>query len=140
MSEVVIEEVLWEASPSQVINIVSFIVWSWTIVIPLWKYLVTKNTKYQLTTQRLIIYSGVLNKTTNECELFRVKDITEYNPLFLRFFLLGNLTLKTSDLSHPVINIFAVSDTSHLRDTIRNLVQSLRNKNRVREFDDYSEH
>jgi hypothetical protein len=62
MSEVVIEEVLWEASPSQVINIVSFIVWSWTIVIPLWKYLVTKNTKYQLTTQRLIVTTHLPTK------------------------------------------------------------------------------
>ena len=71
------------------------------LIIPviLWlvRWWVTKCTTYELTSQRLRIRSGVLNRRVDELELYRVKDYAMEQPLLLRMVGLGNLTLADSD-------------------------------------------
>jgi uncharacterized membrane protein YdbT with pleckstrin-like domain len=70
------------------------------LIIPviLWmvRWWVTKCTTYELTSQRLRIRSGVLNRRVDELELYRVKDYAMEQPLMLRLVGLGNLTMITS--------------------------------------------
>ena len=74
------EKRLWEATPSQASNLAYFIICGllFWLVIPLflilWRWLQTKSTKYELSNQRLITRYGVLNKKTDELELYRIKD------------------------------------------------------------------
>lgn len=82
------EKPVWNGTPSQVINIPAFALWGiffWLvipIVIILWKWLVVKNTKYELTTERLKIRHGVLNKNMDDLELYRVRDFKLEKPFF----------------------------------------------------------
>ena len=75
------EETLWSGSPSQVVNLGTFIllgIFFWLVAplfIILWRWLVTKNIKYELTNERIITRLGVFNKTVDDLELYRVKDI-----------------------------------------------------------------
>jgi len=101
----------------------------------LWKWLVIKNTKYELTNERLITRYGVLNKTMDELELYRVKDYKLDRPFFLRMFSLGNIILSTSDKSHPVVIIRAIPNAEELREKIRLCVEDRRDKKHVREVD-----
>ena len=135
------EEDVWSGTPSQVTNFGSFIFLGilFFLVIPLfiifWKWLVTKNIKYELTTERLRTRSGVLNKKMDELELYRVKDYKVDRPLFLRIFGLGNLVLETSDRSSPIVMIKAIPDAEELREKVRTCVETRRDAKRVREVD-----
>ena len=135
------EREVWSGTPSQVVNLGSFILMGllfWLVVplfVILWKWLVIKNTKYVLTTERLRTQHGILNKETDELELYRVRDYKVDQPFFLRIFSLGNMTLQTSDRSHPVMTLRAIPNNEDLRDKLRTHVEACRMKKNVREVD-----
>ena len=132
---------IWEGTPSQVVNLGVFIfgLVLFFLIVPLfyalWKWLVIKNTKYELTSQRLKTHSGVLNKHVDELELYRVKDYKLVQPFFLRIFSLSNVVLETSDRSNTSITIRAIADGNDVREQIRKLVEELRQRRGVREVD-----
>lgn len=109
------------------------------LVVPLLMWLirwwVTKCTAYELTTQRLKISKGILNRKLDELELFRVKDYSMDQPLFLRLLGLGNLTMATSDVSSPTVEIKAIPNVEAVREMLRTAVQTERDRKRVRELD-----
>ena len=109
------------------------------LIIPviLWmvRWWMTKCTKYELTTQRLRIRSGVLNRRLDELELYRVKDYAMEQPLLLRLVGLGNLTMITSDATNPQVVMKAIHDVESVREKLRTAVQTERDRKRVRELD-----
>jgi uncharacterized membrane protein YdbT with pleckstrin-like domain len=109
------------------------------IIIPICMWIVrwwiTRSTLYELTTQRLKIHRGILNRRLEELELYRVKDYILDQPLLLRLLGLGNLTLVTSDASTPRIAIRAIPSAAAVREQLRTAVQSERDRKRVRELD-----
>tara|TARA_A100001391_G_scaffold69_3_gene148 strand:- start:7599 stop:8027 length:429 start_codon:yes stop_codon:yes gene_type:complete len=135
------EKDVWYGTPSQVVNLGTFIVCGllFFLVIPLfialWRWLEVKYTKYELTTQRLRTRYGVLNRKTNELELYRVRDYQFEEPFFLRLFSLGNVILRTSDRSSPVVVIRAIENGEELREKLRQYVEECRTAKGVREFD-----
>lgn len=136
---------VWSGEPSQVTNMGGFIILGllslFIVTIPisvlwaLWIFLVVKNQKYELTTQRLKTHEGVLSKKIDELELYRVTDTQFEQPFFLRLFGLGNVVLITSDKTSPKVKITAVKDARELREKIRHLVEERRDKKRVREVE-----
>jgi uncharacterized membrane protein YdbT with pleckstrin-like domain len=135
------EKLIWHGTPSQVVNLPAYLLWGlfFWLVIPifviLWQWLVLKNTKYELTTERLKTRHGVINKKMDDLELYRVRDYKFDQPLFLRLFGLGNITLQTSDKSHSVVVIRAIPGGEQLREQIRHAVEACRVRKRVRELD-----
>ena len=135
------EQPVWSGSPSQILNLPVFVVCGvlFFLVIPifiaLWKWLVLRNTRYELTSERLKIRQGVLNKELDELELYRVRDYKLEQPLVLRIFSLGNITLRTSDTSHPYIVLRAIHEGEHVRELIRKYVEECRIKKRVLPLD-----
>jgi uncharacterized membrane protein YdbT with pleckstrin-like domain len=136
-----LEKTVWNGTPSQVVNIGTFVIcglFFWLLFplfIMLWRWLVVKNTKYELTNERLRTRHGVLNKKTDELELYRVRDYKLDQPFFLRFFSLGNIVLLTSDKTHSTVTLQAISGGEELREKIRAFVEQCRMKKRVREVD-----
>ncbi len=134
------EEVLWVDRPSHVLNLgvyVLCLLFCWLIVpvfYGLWRYLQIQTTRYTLTSERLQLRSGVLNKKTSTLELYRVKDITVEEPLYLRPFGLADIVMNTSDKTHPVQILSGVSDSEELVVLLRQQVELLR-MGRVREMD-----
>jgi uncharacterized membrane protein YdbT with pleckstrin-like domain len=102
----------------------------WTI-----RWWVTRSTLYVLSTQRLKIHKGILNRQLEEIELYRVKDYVLEQPLFLRMLGLGNVTLVSSDVTTPRVALRAIPDVATVREQIRSAVQSERDRKRVRELD-----
>jgi uncharacterized membrane protein YdbT with pleckstrin-like domain len=135
------EEVVWTASPSQVLNFPVYVVCGllfWLVIpvfIAVWKWLVLRNTRYELTTERLRIRQGVLNKELDELELYRVRDYRLEQPFWLRLFSLGNITLRSSDTSHPVVVLRAIRNGESVREQIRTHVEDCRVKKRVLPLD-----
>ena len=85
----------------------------------IWKYLVIKTWDIRITDQRIIEEKGVLSKTTDELELYRVKDIRLEQPFLLRLVKLSNIVLVTSDRTHPIIIIPAIENGKQLREDLR---------------------
>ena len=139
------EKIVWEGNPSQITNLLEFValgVLSLALItIPvtglraLWVYLVTKNRKYELTTQRLKTHEGVFSKKMEELELYRVTDTKFDQPFFLRIFGLANIILITSDKTSPTIKIEAIENAKELRETIRSIVEARKEKKMVREIE-----
>ena len=139
------ETEVWNGEPSQVTNMVGYIILGLLslpmVTLPitglwaLWTYLVTKNQKYELTTQRLKTHEGVLSKKINELELYRVTDTQFHQSFWLRIFGLGNVVLVTTDKTCPQVVIRAIKNAKELREQIRHLVEDRREKKRVREVE-----
>ncbi len=139
------ETVQWEGHSSQIINIVPFsiatVMFLTVFLIPLsifitvWYYLVAKNLRYEITTERVKIYSGVLNKNANDVELYRVKDMRLFEPWYLRIFGFGHVIILTSDLSQPNIILRAIKNAPEVRELLRNLTEERRKTRGIASLD-----
>jgi uncharacterized membrane protein YdbT with pleckstrin-like domain len=131
------EETVWTGTSSQLKNLPAFVLCLLVIPIPwaIWRWLDVKSRIFRLTSERLLIESGVLNKTTETLELYRVRDLQVSQPFLLRLFGLQNLTLLTSDTSTPQIVVDYVPVELGLADKFREQVEACRQKKRVREID-----
>ena len=155
------ETVLWEGSPSQILNLHVFIMCALLagafigaamlfrdkmsgptpyilgglalipVVFAIARYLQLKCRRYQLTSERLRLRTGVLSRRTDEIELYRVKDYVLHEPFALRMFGLSNLVLSTTDDTNPRINLQAIHRGESLRDLFRKHVEICREKKRV---------
>jgi len=148
------EEIIWQGSQSQVLNfgvhlsmllIIVIIVVAGIIVFPpviiaaaipivymFYKWLVIKNKRYKITTERIFFTTGIFSKKTEAMELYRVRDIDIYEPFWQRIFKLGNIEITSSDATDPKLMLFAVPKPSALQNDIRKNVEMRRDTKRVR--------
>ncbi|MBL0927154.1 MAG: PH domain-containing protein [Phycisphaerales bacterium] len=131
------ETVVWEGRSSQWLNFWPFLLCILILPIPyaLYRWLDTRCTTYTLTTQRLKLARGILSKTFDNLELYRVKDSTLHQPFIERLVGLGTITLITSDATNPTLTIRAIADSQRVHDAIRNEVERVRRERGVRELD-----
>ena len=132
-----VEQDVWRGCPSQWQNL-----WAWVsciliVTIPwaLWRALVTKNTSYVLTDQRLKATRGVFNRVTDDLELYRVKDTHFQQTFWQRMVGIGDIVLSTSDTTTPTVVLSDIRDAERVRETVRGLVEKRRDAKRVRELD-----
>ena len=129
---------VWTGRTSQWVNLDVFIacaIFCWLVVpifVAIWRYLLIRNQRYELTDQRLRIYRGVLSRRVDEIELYRVKDSRFEQSFFMRLVGLGNVLLMTSDVLNPGAVIVAIPDARQVREQLRNLVESRRAARGVR--------
>ena len=159
------ENTVWSGSPSQLNNLGlyvlcalvaialiasagSFVGISRTIVFALvllpagvagWRWLVTMSTRYTLSDQRLILRSGVLGRSTEYVELYRVKDSQFTQSFFERLLGLGTITLRTTQDSAPLVVMAGMGGPEALWNQIRGLVEARRDAKGVRELDMHTE-
>ena len=88
----------------------------------IYKTLQIKFTYYRLTTQRLLRTTGILSTVTDEIELHRIRDLEVRKPLHLRVLGLGNILIKSRDLSTPIMKIEAIKKVDPMRDMLRHCV------------------
>ena len=138
------EKVIWEGKPSQLVNLSSYLFWllplMWMglgLIISLYKYLKVTTHKIKITNQRIIEEYGILSKTTEELELFRVKDITLHQSFWYRLLGISVIRLVTSDKTSPTHSIVGVKDGKNLREQLRTTVEKRRKEKGVveRDFD-----
>ena len=135
------EKLLYRGTPSQKKNTFLFIGYGaiFFLILPLilliYKYLETKSIKYELTTQRLRLTRGILNKTISDLELYRIKDYKIHQPFVYRIFGISKIELDTSDKSHPIVILDGVKDATELLNMIRHNVENMRLLKRVSAVD-----
>ncbi|WP_394653258.1 PH domain-containing protein [uncultured Sphingomonas sp.] len=96
-----------------------------------------RSTKYELTADRLILHRGLINKSIDEVELYRVKDVRIDFSLINQMADIGTLTLTTSDettRAQPLV-MRDVHRARARREELRTRVEAARRRRGVREFD-----
>jgi uncharacterized membrane protein YdbT with pleckstrin-like domain len=92
---------------------------------------------FELTPERIVIRRGIFIKSVDEIELYRVKDIRLDYSLINQWAGIGTITLTSSDGTTRYVPL-VLPDIEHAaerREEIRRLVESARQRRRVREVD-----
>ncbi len=131
------EQTLWSGTSSQWKNFGPFLACLLLVPIPwaIYRWLVVKTTTYTLTTERLLTARGVLNRTTDSLELYRVRDFEVSEPFLQRMLGLKTVALVTGDSTSPRILIDYIPASLALQDKIRAQVEECRMRKRVRTVD-----
>ncbi|HEU4471790.1 MAG TPA: PH domain-containing protein [Flavisolibacter sp.] len=95
-----------------------------------WKWLEIKTTRLTITDQRIIVSQGVLNKETNETELYRVRDTSIEEPILYRLFGLGTVIVYTTDEAKATHRFVGYRKPHWVKDQIRNYAEVCRQKKR----------
>ena len=137
------ESTLWEGGPAVAKDVpfyaacfmLSFLVVP--LMVAAWRFLETRAERYEVTTERIRVRRGVLNRRLEELELYRVRDTAIDQPLLLRVFGLGNIELISADASTPNLVLNAISGADLLREQIRDRIEKLRREKKVLAFEQY---
>ncbi|MES3107473.1 PH domain-containing protein [Sphingomonas aurantiaca] len=101
------------------------------------RWLRNRSATYEITDQRLIIKRGILFKTIDEVELYRIKDVRLGYSLLNQMTDIGTITLTSSDRT-TAGGEFSLRDipmARERREGLRKLVDRARQRRGVRELD-----
>jgi len=113
----------------------AWIVFALTSLRIVWAYLRLRCQTYSLSSERFAHRYGVLSRSLNEIELYRVKDVVLRQPFLLRICGLSNITVVGFDEVKPVMVLKAVRDGEEVRECFRNFVEARRDVKRVGVFE-----
>ena len=88
-------------------------------------------TVYSLTSEKLLIDTGFLNKKQEEVMLFRIMDITLERKLSQRLFGVGTIHCCSADKTTPEFEIKSVKCPQEVKETLSKEVYKARQANRV---------
>ena len=94
-------------------------------------------TRYELTSQRLKIRTGIFVKRVDEIELYRVRDVRVDFSLLNQITDIGNITLTSTDATSKGkdFRMIDLPKARERRETLRSLVDVERQRRGVREMD-----
>ena len=107
------------------------------LIMVLIKWFQNLATTYELTEDRLILHKGIINKSLDEIELYRVKDVRVEFSLIAQWAGIGTIVLESSDettAGQPLI-MRDIDGAPARREKLRELVNAARRLRGVREFD-----
>ena len=107
------------------------------LVIILARYLQALATRYEVTDQRLILHRGLIMKTVDEIELYRIKDVRLDYSLLNQWADIGTITLTSTDRTtgDTAFVLRDVPMARERREGLRGLVERARQRRGVREID-----
>jgi uncharacterized membrane protein YdbT with pleckstrin-like domain len=99
------------------------------------RWIGTRCHRYEITTERAKITTGLLSRHSQEIELYRVRDYTVVEPFWLRLVGCGDVVLASADRSSPSFVLRAVPHARWLKDEIRKHTERMRQQRGVRDLD-----
>ena len=131
------EKAVWLGSRSQWTNVGFYItcgLFFWLVIpifMAIWRYLKTRCFKYEITNERIIEKYGVFSKVEDDLELFRITDVRETRPFFLRLVGLCNIYFVTTDRTDSVVGLIGVPVSANLKEKIREIRKSYGHDNEI---------
>ena len=107
------------------------------LVIVLAKWIENMSAKYEITPERLIVRRGIVFKSIDEIELYRIKDVRMDFSLLNQWAGLGTICLTSSDETTRTGELVMrhIEQAQPRREQIRRLVDAARRLRGVREID-----
>ena len=89
------------------------------LAVPLaWWAATVLTTRFELTTQRLIVSKGILNRSLDEIELYRVRDVKLNKGILQRIVGLGSVTVGSSDGTGTLV-MHSIRNSTRVREAVR---------------------
>jgi len=124
--------------------------WSWypllltglSVLIVLWKWVQNMAAKFEVTPERLIVRKGIIFKSIDEIELYRIKDVRMDFSLLNQWAGIGTVCLTSSDETTRIGELVMrhIEKAQPRREELRRLVDAARQRRGVREIDMAHEH
>jgi uncharacterized membrane protein YdbT with pleckstrin-like domain len=131
------ESVLFEGRPALIRSIGQLLLCLVTLgigLIPSWWSSLSRH--YRVTSRRVVVESGVLSKTLEQVDLYRISDYTVERPFSQRMVGTGNIVLKTHDKTTPEVRLTGLkTDVVQLYERLRIATEADRQKRGVRVVD-----
>ncbi|MBK1667354.1 hypothetical protein CKO28_04835 [Rhodovibrio sodomensis] len=106
------------------------------LLLPAWRTLEILCTRYEVTTQRIFVHRGVLNRYHDQIEMHRVRDLDSRKPIWLRVLGgLGHLDVHSVDRTTPVLKLAAQPNCIDLQALLHELNKSEQRRFGYREFE-----
>jgi hypothetical protein len=112
------EQMLWEGTPHGLLNPIE-----------------THAIRWELTTERLRVIRGLLNLSTEEIELTRVRDVSYEQSLAQRALGIGTVKVVAVDATTPTLVLHDVGEPEQVKEIIRQTVREQRQRQRVRQVE-----
>jgi uncharacterized membrane protein YdbT with pleckstrin-like domain len=108
-----------------------------SLLIILVKWVQNLASKYEITPDRLIIRRGIIRKSIDEIELYRIKDVRIDFTIINQLAGIGRITISSSDETTREGDLILadIERAQERRETLRQLVDTARQQRRVREID-----
>lgn len=100
----------------------------------IYAYLQHITTKYKITTRRVEFERGVVSKSVDSLELWRVLDVRYKQGVVDRILSNATITLIGTDQSDPEFNIHGLPNHRRIFEQLRDAVQAARTRGRPMEF------
>ncbi|WP_373487047.1 PH domain-containing protein [Blastomonas sp.] len=110
-----------------------------------WNHIENRTSLFWLDGERLFMRRGILMRSEEEVELYRIKDVKVSFSIIQQLFNAGTVQITSSDASgtlkavapsgRTLIIVTHVRDARAIRAEIRDRVEAIRQKRGVREFD-----
>ena len=134
-NEAAVETSLFTGRPA-----VIYSAWQWIVVVLtlgfglIYFWLKSLDSSYEITSQRVRIERGILSKSKDSLELFRIDHFDLHKPLGMR--LVGHclLHLRSSDASFATVILYGIPDLEKLADALRECSLRERTRRRVTTF------
>ncbi|GBO54287.1 hypothetical protein APA_2235 [Pseudanabaena sp. lw0831] len=129
------ERILFKGHPAVIGSVTRLLISIFTLGIgAIWYWLQSINTKYLITSQRIVIERGVFSKDIEILEIYQVDDIQLEMPLNQRIMGTGNMLLLTRDISAPklLLNRLPIN-VRELYEQMRPCIQQARFRFHVRD-------
>jgi uncharacterized membrane protein YdbT with pleckstrin-like domain len=107
------------------------------LLIVLWRWLENMASKFEITEERLIVRRGIIFKSIDEVELYRIKDVRLDFTIVNQMAGIGRMCVSSSDETTRSADLVMrdIERAQDRRETLRRLVDSARQRRRVREID-----
>jgi uncharacterized membrane protein YdbT with pleckstrin-like domain len=131
------EDLLFEGHPALLISVGRLLVAILTAGLALlYFWLVSRSTHYRVTSQRIVVETGILNKRLDQIDLYRIHDYVVERPLAQRMMGTGNISLSTQDRSTPAIQLKGLAtDVVQLYERLRRATEEEKRRRGVRVLD-----
>ncbi len=109
---------------------------AWLLGIPglVWTFFQHATTRYKLTLRRIEIEKGVLSKTVDSLELWRVLDVRYTQSILDRIMGVAKITVMSTDKSSPELVLYGLPNARELFERLRDAVQLARHSSRPMEL------
>ncbi len=107
-----------------------------------WKWLQVMSESFEITPERVIVRRGIIMKSVDEIELYRVKDVRLDFSLLNQMAGIGTITITSSDETtrNGQLAMTYIASAQQRREEIRRLVDKARRERGVREIDMAHDH
>ena len=131
------ERTLFAGNPALLPSVFSLLLTILTVgLAAIYYWLRQKHTHYKITTERVVVETGLFSKRMDQIDIYRINDYVVERPFSQRIMGTGNLVVTAMDKSNPQLRIAGLrTDVRALYEQLRHATENEKRRRGVRMID-----